>query len=187
MRDQFANAIIQFYEKYPNQVFLTGDLGYKALEKVQKRFGKYFINAGVAEQNMISMAAAMAYEGFIPWAYSIAPFITLRPYEQTRNDVCLHHLPVKLVGNGGGYGYGIMGATHHNLEDIAVLSALPHFACFIPLCNSDVDGACLALFQHVGPSYLRLGFGVWPNDAGKLEGFKPIRKLAGSRLARPKV
>ena len=88
MRDQFANAIIQFYEKYPNQVFLTGDLGYKALEKVQERFGKYFINAGVAEQNMISMAAAMAYEGFIPWAYSIAPFITLRPYEQTRNDIC---------------------------------------------------------------------------------------------------
>jgi transketolase len=80
-----------------------------------------------------------------------------------------------------------MGATHHALEDIAVLSALPHFACFIPLCNSDVDGACAALFQHVGPSYLRLGFGVWPDDAGKLEGFKPIRKLACSRLARPKA
>jgi len=94
---------------------------------------------------------------------------------------------VKIVGNGGGYGYGIMGATHHAIEDIAVLSALPHFACFIPLCNSDVDGACAALFRYVGPSYLRLGFGAWPDDAGELERFKPIRKLAGSRLARPKA
>src|SRR5260221_7770618 len=165
MRDQFANAIIQFYEKYPNQVFLTGDLGYKALEKVQERFGKYFVNAGVAEQNMISMAAAMAYEGFIPWAYSIAPFITLRPYEQTRNDVCLHHFPVKLVGNGGGYGYGIMGATHHNLEDIGVMRLLPGMKVYVPFTNDDVEAAVENMLLDNSPNYLRLNIGAKINHS----------------------
>ena len=73
-----------------------------ALEKVQGKFGEKFINAGVAEQNMVTVSAALAHEGFIPWIYSISPFVTLRPYEQIRNDVCLHNLPVKIVGNGGG-------------------------------------------------------------------------------------
>src|SRR5512132_1728928 len=108
------------YEKRPDFVFVSGDLGYMALEKVIETYGERFINVGVSEQNMISVAAGLAYEGFIPWVYSIAPFAILRPYEQIRNDVCLHNLPVKIVGNGGGYGYGIMGATHHTLEDIAV-------------------------------------------------------------------
>ena len=77
-----------------------------ALEKVQEKYGERFINAGVAEQNMVTVAAVMAHEGFVPFVYSISPFVTLRPYEQIRNDVCLHNLPVKIVGNGGGYGYG---------------------------------------------------------------------------------
>ena len=111
---------------------------------------------GVCEQNMISVAAGLAQQGLIPLpGYSIAPFAVFRPYEQIRVDLALHQMNVKIVGNGGGYGYGIMGATHHALEDIAVLSALPHFACFIPLCNSDVDCACVALFRHVGPCYLK--------------------------------
>src|SRR5436305_12930222 len=96
----------------PRFVFLTGDLGFKALEPLRAMMGKRFINAGVAEQNMISVAAGLARAGMRPWAYSIAPFIYARPFEQTRNDVCLHKLPVVLIGNGGGYGYGVMGATH---------------------------------------------------------------------------
>ena len=125
MRVEFVNAVIKHYETIRNQVFLTGDLGFMALETVREKFGKYFINAGVAEQNMISVAAGLAAEGFIPWVYSISPFATLRPYEQLRNDVCHHNLPVKIVGNGGGYGYGIMGATHHTLEDIGAMRLLP--------------------------------------------------------------
>jgi transketolase len=175
MRDQFANAIIQFFEKYPNQAFLTGDLGYKALENVKERFGKYFVNAGVAEQNMISMAAAMAYEGFIPWAYSIAPFITLRPYEQTRNDVCLHNLPVKLVGNGGGYGYGIMGSTHHNLEDIGLMRLLPNMRIYIPFINDDVEMAVEKMLVDKSPNYLRLNIGAKINN--KIPVFTTWRKI----------
>jgi transketolase len=125
MRKEFAEAVIQLAQTNDKIVFLTGDLGFMALEGVKDVLGERFINAGVAEQNMASMAASLAYEGFIPIIYSISPFITLRPYEQLRNDICLHNLPVKVVANGGGYGYGIMGATHHNIEDIGSMRLLP--------------------------------------------------------------
>jgi transketolase len=88
MRVEFANALIKNYTKTANQVFITGDLGFMALEGVRETFDTNFINGGIAEQNIVTMAAAMAHEGFIPWVYSISPFITLRPYEQIRNDVC---------------------------------------------------------------------------------------------------
>jgi len=187
VRKEFSSWIENFGRHERRFIFLTGDLGFRALENVQAALQERFVNMGVSEQNMISVAAGLAQQGLMPLCYSIAPFVAFRPYEQIRVDLALHQMNVKIVGNGGGYGYGIMGATHHALEDVAVLSALPRFACFIPLCNSDVDGACVALFRHVGPSYLRLGFGVWPDAAGKLEGFKPIRKLVASRLAHPKV
>jgi transketolase len=131
-----------------------------ALEKVQLTFGKRFINAGVAEQNMVTMAAALAQEGFITWAYSIAPFITLRPYEQIRNDVCLHNLPVKLVGNGGGFGYGIMGATHHNPEDIGAMRLLPNMQIFVPFLATDVAEAVELMLTNPHPNYLRLNVGA---------------------------
>ena len=110
MRAEFAETMLESADRYPEMIFLTGDLGYMALEKVRERFRDRFINAGVAEQNMVSLAAGLAYGGLKPWVYSIAPFVTLRPYEQIRNDVCLHDLPVKLVGNGGGYGYALWAA-----------------------------------------------------------------------------
>jgi transketolase len=187
VRKEFSSWIENFGRNERRFIFLTGDLGFGALENVQATLQERFVNMGVCEQNMISVAAGLAQQGLMPLCYSIAPFAVFRPYEQIRVDMALHKMNVKIVGNGGGYGYGIMGATHHALEDIAVLSVLQHFACFIPLCNSDVDGACDALFRYVGPSYLRLGFGMWPADAGELEEFKPIRKLADSRLARPKA
>ena len=110
----------------PAFVFLTGDLGFQALEPLRAAMGARFINAGVAEQNMVSVAAGLARAGLEPWVYSIASFLYARPFEQIRNDICLHDLPVRLVGNGGGYAYGVMGATHHALEDYGVLLGLPH-------------------------------------------------------------
>ena len=87
---------------------------------------------------MVSLAAGLAHEGHLPWVYSIAPFVAFRPYEQIRTDVCLHKLPVKLVGNGGGYGYGIMGATHHALEDVGAMRVLPNMRLYVPLTAADV-------------------------------------------------
>lgn len=160
MRVEFADSMIKFFDTHPNMVFITGDLGYMALEKVQEKFGEKFINAGVAEQNMVTVAAAMAHEGFIPWLYSISPFVTLRPYEQIRNDACLHDLPVKIVGNGGGYGYGIMGATHHNIEDIGAMRLLPNMRVYVPFTAGDVEQAIQQMLDDPHPNYLRLNMGA---------------------------
>lgn len=163
MRVEFAQSVINAHDKNDKLVFITGDLGYMALEQVQQKYGERFINAGVAEQNMITVAAALAHEGFIPWAYSISPFVTLRPYEQIRNDVCLHNLPVKLVGNGGGYGYGIMGATHHNIEDIGAMRILPNMKVYVPFTAADVEQAVEQMVADPNPNYLRLNMGAKVN------------------------
>jgi transketolase len=109
MRKQLCDALIARAKQKHSMVFLTGDLGFMALEPLREAMGKRFINAGVAEQNMISVAAAMGREGMEAWAYSIAPFCYARPFEQIRNDVAFHGLPVKLIGNGGGYGMASWG------------------------------------------------------------------------------
>jgi transketolase len=145
-------------------VFLTGDLGFKALEPLRDELGKRFINAGVAEQNMVSLAAGLARSGMRPWTYSIAPFMYARPFEQIRNDICLHKLPVVMVGNGGGYGYGVMGATHHAIEDYGVLLALPHMRALIPAFDSDLRPMSQFLARTESPAYFRLGISEEPKD-----------------------
>jgi len=176
MRKEFSHSIENIAVANDKVIFLTGDLGYLALENVREAIGKRFINAGVSEQNMISVAAALASEGLLPICYSIAPFIVFRAAEQIRIDVCLHNLNVKLVGNGGGYGYGIMGATHHAIEDIAVMSSFQNMKCFIPFCNEDVESTIEAMFLYKGPSYLRLGYAIKPDNL-KIPPFKAIRNI----------
>jgi transketolase len=143
-------------------VFLTGDLGFMALEPLREVMGPRFINAGVAEQNMVSAAAAMAREGLDAWVYSIAPFCYARPFEQIRNDVAFHNLAVKLIGNGGGYGYGVMGPTHHAIEDYGTLLTLPNMRVFVPVFDEDVPEAVARAGAAGGPAYLRLGRGEPP-------------------------
>lgn len=175
MRLEFAQAILDLHQPHHAHVFLTGDLGFMALEKVQEVYGARFINAGVAEQNMMSVAAGLAYSGLIPWVYSITPFAVFRPYEQIRNDICLHSLPVKIVGNGGGYGYGIMGATHHALEDIAVMRVLPHMKVYIPLVAADVEIAVRTMALDPSPNYLRLNTGA--KLPSPIDSFRQWRKI----------
>ena len=163
MRNEFAQAVINAFDTRNDLTFITGDLGYMALEKVQEKYGERFINAGVAEQNMVTVAASMAYEGFVPFVYSISPFVTLRPYEQIRNDICLHNLPVKIIGNGGGYGYGIMGATHHNIEDIGAMRILPNMKVYVPFTADDVEQAVQQMLIDKSPNYLRLNVGAKVN------------------------
>jgi transketolase len=159
MRKHFSSYIEKFLEQNDDLVFITGDLGYNALENVQQRLGEKFINAGVAEQNMTSMAAGIASQGFRVICYSIAPFAVFRCLEQIRNDICFHNLPVFVVGNGGGYGYGIMGSSHHALEDIACLSGLPNMQCYVPAFIEDLTSCMDQMFNNRTPAYLRLGLG----------------------------
>lgn len=156
MRNELCRSLVAHAGRL-DFLFLTGDLGYGALEPLRDSLGERFINVGVAEQNMISVAAGLATTGFSPWTYSIAPFLYSRPYEQIRNDVCLHDLPVRLAGNGGGYAYGVMGATHHALEDYGALLCLLNMNVFIPAFAADVRPIVGRLMDFPHPAYLRLG------------------------------
>ncbi len=155
MRKAFADAILKHSTE--RTVFLTGDLGFGALEPIREALKSRFINAGISEQNMVSAAAGISKTGLMVWAYSIAPFIYARPFEQIRNDICLHNLPVHLVGNGGGYGYGVMGATHHALEDYGVLLTLPNMKVYVPAFSGDLDPMVGRIQCSENPTYLRLG------------------------------
>jgi transketolase len=133
-----------------------------ALETLKSALGDRFVNAGVAEQNMISVAAAMARQGLDVWAYSIAPFCYARPFEQIRNDIAFHHLPVRLIGNGGGYGYGVMGPTHHAIEDYGVLLTLPNLRVYVPVFDEDVAAVIDKAGKDTQATYIRLGRGEPP-------------------------
>jgi transketolase len=177
MRKEFAAWLEALASKDERVVVLTGDLGFQALESVRARIGSRFVNAGVSEQNMVSMAAALASQGLRPFCYSIAPFVVFRPAEQLRLDVCIHGLDVKIVGNGGGYGYGIMGSTHHAIEDVGVLSTFPGMSCFIPVTGADVAAAGDAMMATGGPGYFRLNLGTMPEGFELEAPFAPLRKL----------
>ena len=179
MRTTFSEALVKQATR-PDFVFLTGDLGYNALEPLQKAAGDRFINAGIAEQNMISVAAGLAHQGLKPWAYSIAPFIYARPLEQVRNDICLHDLPVKLVGNGGGYAYGVMGGSHHAIEDYGILLSLLNMRVFVPAFASDLPPMVDQLIRLEHPAYLRLGRDEKPKDLD-LPPYAPWRKLMSGK------
>ncbi|GGF58942.1 1-deoxy-D-xylulose-5-phosphate synthase [Azorhizobium oxalatiphilum] len=175
MRQQLCDALV-LRSSRPDMVFLTGDLGFMALVPLQEAMGERFINAGVAEQNMISVVAALAREGMEAWAYSIAPFCYARPFEQVRNDIAFHNLPVKLIGNGGGYGYGVMGPTHHAIEDYGILLALPHMRAFVPAFDEDLKATIDRAGEASTPCYIRLGRGEVP--AGyETPAYAPWRQL----------
>lgn len=156
MRNGIVLALLKQVPK-PDFCFLTGDLGFMALEPLQKELGSRFINMGIAEQNMVSVAAGLARSGFRPWVYSICPFCYARPFEQIRNDVALHKLPVRLVGNGAGYGYGVQGPTHHAIEDCGVMGALQNMRVLAPAFAADLEGMAEFLSADPRPAYIRLG------------------------------
>ena len=176
MRKQLCDALIARAKQKHSMVFLTGDLGFMALEPLREAMGKRFINAGVAEQNMISVAAAMGREGMEAWAYSIAPFCYARPFEQIRNDIAFHGLSVKLIGNGGGYGYGVMGPTHHAIEDYGVLLTLPNMRVYVPAFDEDIEATVEKAGNTHGPAYLRLGRGELPAGVSA-PAYAPWRQL----------
>ncbi|HTV97237.1 MAG TPA: hypothetical protein VME42_14615 [Steroidobacteraceae bacterium] len=175
MRAAFCNAMVELAGEQ-RYFFLTGDLGFMALEPLREALGERFVNAGVAEQNMVSVAAGMARAGARTWVYSIAPFCYARPFEQIRNDLCLNRLAVRLVGNGGGYAYGSMGATHHALEDYGVLLTLPGMRAYVPAFDADIGPIVRAVSERTLPCYLRLGRSEL-EDEGTVPPYAPWRCL----------
>ncbi len=157
MRNSFVSALTELAAKDERVVLLTGDLGFKLWDDFRERFPDRWYNAGIAEANMVSVAAGLALGGMRPFVYSIATFATYRCFEQIRLDLCYHNLPVVVVGVGGGLSYAKLGPTHHATEDVACMAALPNMTVWCP-CDPLQVRDCVAVAPAVGgPLYLRLG------------------------------
>ncbi len=157
MRTAFINELFALAKQDPRIVLIVGDLGFGVVTPFMEQLPAQFLNAGVAEQNMTGMAAGMALSGKIALTYSIANFPTLRCLEQVRNDVCYHNANVKVVSVGGGFTYGAMGATHHAVEDLAVMRALPGLLVVAPGDPIEARATTRAIIEYTGPCYVRLG------------------------------
>jgi transketolase len=157
MRNAFAAEVTALAAGDPRVVLLAGDIGNRLFDSFKARFPDRFYNCGVAEANMIGVAAGLAMAGMLPVAYTIAPFITSRCLEQIRVDLCYHDLPVTIAGVGAGLSYASLGPTHHSCEDIAMLRALPNMAVVCPGDPPEVGPAVREAVLRGHPTYLRLG------------------------------
>jgi len=157
MRNAFAKEIVTLAEKDERIVLLMADIGNRLFDPFKERFPNRFFNCGIAEANMISMAAGMASEGLRPFCYTIAPFVTYRVLEQIRVDVCYHDQPVVLVGTGAGLSYAGLGATHHSCEDMAVMRALPEMQVLAPADSNELISCMGVALDSTKPSYIRIG------------------------------
>lgn len=156
MRDDFISELAELAAVDERVALLTGDLGYLVLDVFASRFPDRFFNVGVAEQNMIGIATGLAEAGYVPFAYSIATFATMRPYEFARNGPVLHDLPVRIVGVGGGFDYGFNGITHFALEDYALMRSQPDMMVVAPADSAQARAAVQATREHAGPIYFRI-------------------------------
>lgn len=156
MRTTLINTLIELAKKDKNIYLLTGDLGFTVLEPFIEKFPERFINCGVAEQNMMGVAAGLALSGKKPYVYSIVPFVTLRCFEQIRNDVCYQNLNVKIIGMGSGFTYGHLGFSHYALEDVAVLRSLLNMTILCPADSLETEQLILKSYQIKGPAYIRI-------------------------------
>lgn len=157
MRQIVIEKIADEMKKNENVFFLTGDLGYGVLEKLQIEFPDRFINCGIAEQNLIGVAAGLALSGKKVFIYSIIPFITMRCFEQIRNDICYHNLDITILGVGSGLSYGVLGPTHFALEDISLMRVLPNMKIFNPADAIDAELCIKYVIENSGPFYFRIG------------------------------
>ena len=157
MRDAFFEVLTAVGAEDERVWALTGDLGIGLFTGFEEAAPGRYLNVGIAEQNLVGIAAGLAYAGKVPFAYSIAPFITSRAHDQVRVDVALARANVKLVGVGGGLAYGTLGPTHHAIEDVALMRALPNLTVLAPADPAEARGAARAALEVDGPVYLRLG------------------------------
>ena len=163
MRDAFVKILLEEMARNSRIVLLTGDLGFGVLRPVWDRFPAQILNAGIAEQGMVSMAAGLASTGRTVLVYSIGNFPSLRPLEQIRNDCAYHEADVKIVCVGGGFVYGSLGMSHHATEDLSIMRALPGVRCFAPGDPAEAELVTREAIRTPGTCYLRLGRGSEPH------------------------
>ena len=179
MRDTFTRCLQQEARANENLVLITGDLGFGVLFPFMEEFPDRFINAGIAEQAMMSMAGGMALEGKTVVVYSIGNFPTLRCLEQIRNCCAYHEVNVKIVCVGAGFVYGTLGMTHHATEDMSALRLLPGVTVYAPADAQETEAVMANFLREPGVAYLRIGRGGEPcfHAEGSLSGYQTGRAL----------
>lgn len=186
MRDTFVRTLVELAKEDKNIELLTGDLGFGVLQPFWEKCPDQFTNAGIAEQNMTSVAAGMALTVKNVFTYSIGNFPTLRCIEQIRNDCAYHNANVKIVCIGGGFVYGSLGMSHQATEDLAILRALPNVVVLAPADLIEAEECTKALAKYKGTAYLRLGRGGEKRIHDKIENFqigKAIKVCDGAKIA----
>lgn len=177
MRDEFLSELLEQAEKNLDIMLVVGDLGYRVVDDFASRLPNQYLNAGVAEQNMLGMAAGLAASGSFVFVYSIANFPTMRALEQIRNDVCYHKLRVAVVSVGAGFSYGSLGYSHHGIEDVSVMRTMSGLQV---LCPGDSDEARMCVTEALayrGPTYIRLDRATQPPLAGQCQSLSGARWL----------
>jgi transketolase len=184
MRPTCVNKVFELAKRDPRVVYIGSDLSPDLTERMKKEMpGRAFME-GVSEAHVVGMAAGLAMEGFIPFVHTIATFITRRCYEQVAVDLCLHNLPVRLIGNGGGLVYAPLGPTHLAIEDVAIMRALPNMTV-VSVCDADEMVRFMDLtLDWPGPIYIRLAKGFDPIVSRAELGFE-IGKAIPMRVAAP--
>ena len=163
MRNTFAKTINQLALEDKNIILLSGDIGNKMFDQLKKNCPKQFINCGIAEENMISVAAGMALCNLRPIIYTITPFTTIRCLEQIKIGVSYHNAPVVIVGTGSGLSYSELGPTHHSLDDIAILKTIPDINILAPSDGLELSEFLKEALKCDKPTYIRIGKKGEPN------------------------
>lgn len=156
-RKAYGQAVLELGRRNPQVVLLAADCSRGMLEDFIKEFPERFFNFGIAEQNMVGAAAGLASCGYLPYATSFAPFLSMRAVEQIRNDVAYTGFNVKFGGMLGGLSYGAGGATHHGTEDMSIFRAIANLVALVPADGHEAYRATLAAAAHEGPVHIRLG------------------------------
>jgi transketolase len=157
MRDAFAREMTALAAQRPELSLLSGDIGNRMFDRFKEVAPERFFNCGIAEANMMCMAAGMALSGLRPVIYTITPFTTTRCLEQIRVGVAYHQAPVVIVGTGSGLSYAELGPTHHSLEDLAILRTLPGVNVLAPADSAELVAQLREALNSPYPTYMRIG------------------------------
>ena len=159
MRKTCLDTVYELAKKDKKILFIGSDLGPGVLDEFKKKIPDRFFMEGVSEQAIIGLSAGLAMEGFKPYVNTIATFITRRCFEQVAVDLCLHRLPVRLIGNGGGLVYAPLGPTHQAIEDISIMRTLPNMTIIAPCDSIEMKKLVMQTINHNNPIYIRLAKG----------------------------
>jgi transketolase len=174
MRAAFSDTLVRLAKADPKVLLLTGDHGYALFDDFRRECPAQYINAGIAEQNMVGMAAGLARTGFRPFVYGLSAFIPVRVLEQIKLDIAHDQLPVILIGDGAGFVYSQLGTSHQSTEDIACTRVIPHLSIYSPADRFEITDCMEMAYQSKGPVYLRMG----KSDRGDVHTHMPQSRIS---------